>query len=98
MSDTGAEKDALAGVVVKDLYYNYGFSSWAYPVLKGIDLNVAAGTIYGLLGPSGCGKTTLLKCVIGTLKPDSGRVRLFGRLPGTVKSRVPGVGVGYMPQ
>ena len=50
-------------------------------------------------GPSGCGKTTLLKCIVGKLKFDSGSVDVFGEPPGPkAKSGVPGRRVGYMPQ
>jgi len=41
------------------------------------------GHIYGLLGPSGCGKTTLLRLVIGRLKPDAGEIDVLGYQPGT---------------
>ncbi|CAG2112683.1 unnamed protein product, partial [Medioppia subpectinata] len=54
--------------------------------------------IYGLLGSSGCGKTTLLKCALGRLEPSKGSIHLFGRKPGSPESKVPGPGVGYMPQ
>lgn len=47
-------------------------------ILKSISLNVPYGSIFGLLGPSSCGKTTLLRCLVGLLKPDSGSIRLFG--------------------
>ena len=50
------------------------------------------------LGPSGCGKTTLLKCIVGKLKLNSGTVRVFGEEPGTPGCGVPGSRVGYMPQ
>lgn len=53
---------------------------------------------YGLLGPSGCGKTTLLRCVVGRLKPNEGYVRIFGFQPGEPGSQIPGPGIGYMPQ
>ena len=42
------------------------------------------GHIYGLLGPSGCGKTTLLRCVVGRLKPTGGAVRVLGHSPGSI--------------
>ncbi|HZY03140.1 MAG TPA: ABC transporter ATP-binding protein [Anaeromyxobacteraceae bacterium] len=48
-------------------------------VLKGIDLDVEAGTTVVVLGASGSGKTVLLKHVIGLLKPDRGSVRVDGR-------------------
>ena len=51
-----------------------------------------------ILGPSGCGKTTLLKCIVGKLKVESGSVRVFGEPPGTAGCGVPGSRVGYMPQ
>lgn len=53
---------------------------------------------YGLLGPSGCGKTTMLKCIVGRIKPRAGSVLVFGLQPGDGLSGVPGRDVGYMPQ
>ncbi|KAG7190251.1 hypothetical protein KM043_006370 [Ampulex compressa] len=53
---------------------------------------------YGLLGASGCGKTTLLSCVVGVRKLDSGNIWVLGGHPGTKGSGIPGPRVGYMPQ
>jgi ABC-type multidrug transport system ATPase subunit len=53
---------------------------------------------YGLLGPSGCGKTSLLRCIVGTLKPNEGSIKIFGKTPGEPESKVPGSLIGYMPQ
>ncbi len=47
-------------------------------VLRGIDLEVAAGECLVLLGPSGCGKTTLLRLVAGLEKPDAGTISIAG--------------------
>jgi ABC-2 type transport system ATP-binding protein len=47
-----------------------------------LDLEVRAGEVYGFLGPNGAGKTTTLRMLLGLVRPTSGEVRLFGRLPG----------------
>src|SRR5438270_5379117 len=47
-------------------------------VLDGIDLNVAAGTIFALLGPNGAGKTTMVQILSTLLSADSGEVRVAG--------------------
>ena len=47
--------------------------------LDQISLEVGQGEILGLLGPNGAGKTTLIRTVLDIIKPDSGRVELFGR-------------------
>jgi ABC-2 type transport system ATP-binding protein len=64
-------------------------------VVKGIDLDVRRGEIYGLLGPNGAGKTTTLKIVLGLLRADRGTVRLFGKPPGDPASRLK---VGFLPE
>jgi ABC-2 type transport system ATP-binding protein len=46
--------------------------------LRGLDLTVAAGTIYGLLGPNGAGKTTTIRILATLLRPDSGSATLLG--------------------
>jgi ABC-type multidrug transport system ATPase subunit/ABC-type multidrug transport system permease subunit len=85
-------------VEVKDVTFTYGFGKKSLLTLKKINVSVPQGKIYALLGSSGCGKTTLLRCVLGRLKPQSGMIRVFGREPGSPFSPVPGPGVGYMPQ
>src|ERR1700683_2314922 len=46
--------------------------------LDGLDLNVPAGSIYGLLGRNGAGKTTVIKILMGMVHPSSGRASIFG--------------------
>ncbi len=46
--------------------------------LRGLDLNVKYGEIYGLLGPNGAGKTTTLRIIVGLLKKDRGIVKVSG--------------------
>jgi iron complex transport system ATP-binding protein len=54
------------------------FSYRDKPVFEGIHFSVDKGEIFCLLGPNGCGKTTLLDCILGTLRPDKGRILLDG--------------------
>ncbi|MDP8900504.1 MAG: ABC transporter ATP-binding protein, partial [Actinomycetota bacterium] len=66
-------------------------------VLKGANLEVEGGEIFGLIGPSGAGKSTLLKILTGYLEPSEGAVEVLGQAPTTFaaeeKRRV-----GFMPQ
>lgn len=64
-------------------------------VLNGVSLRVGSSEVYGLLGPNGAGKSTLMNIVSGLLKPDKGRVLVYGESPEN-----PGVkrAIGYCPQ
>jgi ABC-2 type transport system ATP-binding protein len=48
------------------------------PVLRGLDLSVRRGEVFGYLGPNGSGKTTTLKILMGLLRPDRGSARVLG--------------------
>jgi ABC-2 type transport system ATP-binding protein len=48
------------------------------PTLRGLDLRVPPGSIFGFLGRNGAGKTTTIKTLMGLLHPDSGSARVFG--------------------
>lgn len=49
------------------------------PVLRGVDLVVPEGCLYGLIGPGAAGKSVLLKMLTGLLRPDNGRVLVAGK-------------------
>ncbi|MDR0808238.1 MAG: ATP-binding cassette domain-containing protein [Gemmobacter sp.] len=51
----------------------------ANEVLRGVDLTVAKGTSMVIIGGSGTGKSVLLKCILGLVRPDEGRITLSGR-------------------
>jgi len=52
-------------------------------VLDGIDLDVAEGTVVGIIGPSGCGKTTLMRAVVGVQIVKGGEVTVLGEPAGS---------------
>jgi len=64
--------------------------------LRGIDLQVQRGEIFGFLGPNGAGKTTTIRCMLDMIRPDGGKVLLLGLNPQVdpvaVQSRT-----GYLP-
>ena len=51
-----------------------------FHALKGVDMQVHRGEIFGLLGPNGAGKTTMLRMLVGLIAPSAGRVTYFGEL------------------
>jgi len=63
--------------------------------VRDLDLQVAAGEVYGLLGPNGSGKSTTLKIILGLVSPTRGRTEIFGRDSSRVDSRE---AVGFLPE
>ncbi|MGB8427985.1 MAG: ATP-binding cassette domain-containing protein, partial [Desulfobacterales bacterium] len=51
----------------------------AAPVLKDLDFTLSARDRIGLIAPNGSGKTTLFHIIMGLLKPEAGRIEIFGR-------------------
>lgn len=49
--------------------------------LDDLNLNIAPGEVHGYLGPNGAGKSTTMRVLLGLLRPDAGRIQLFGRDP-----------------
>ncbi len=63
--------------------------------VRGLDLEVAPGQVYGLLGPNGSGKSTTLKIILGLVSPTRGSTAIFGRDSREVGSRE---AVGFLPE
>lgn len=72
---------------------NVSFSYSRVPVLQNVTFSVDQKEFLAVIGPNGGGKSTLVKLMLGLLKPDSGQIRVFGKPPGKVSSCF-----GYVPQ
>ena len=66
--------------------------------LRDVSVNIAPGSLTGLLGPNGCGKTTLLKLLSGVLKPELGSVRLGDRELRLLSARAVAQQIAVVPQ
>ncbi len=61
-------------IEIKELKHRYG----KHVVYEGLSMSFEPGKVYGLLGKNGVGKTTLIKILMGFLRPESGECRVFG--------------------
>ena len=80
-----------AAISIRDLVVDRG----GHRVLDGVSMEVAAGSITGLLGPSGCGKSTLMRSIVGVQIVASGQVDVLGLPAGSQDLRSE---VGYVTQ
>jgi len=84
--------DTQPALTIHGLTKTYG----RVPALRGVDLEVGRGEIFGFLGPNGAGKTTTIRCLLDLIRPDGGTARVLGLDP-----RADPVGVraraGYLP-
>jgi ABC-2 type transport system ATP-binding protein len=63
--------------------------------VDGVSFSVGRGEVVGLLGPNGAGKTSVIKILLGLVRPDAGEVLLLGRPAGDPRARAR---VGYLPE
>jgi ABC-2 type transport system ATP-binding protein len=92
MSDGTTETTADLAIETHGLRKTFG----AFEALKGVDLQVPRGSIFGLVGPNGAGKTTTFSILCGFLSPTSGTARVLGK---AAHDRVGLFGrVGALPQ
>lgn len=72
---------------------NLSFSYQEMSVLKDISFEIQQGQFVGMIGPNGGGKTTLLKLILGFLKPSLGQIQVFGQNPLAARRNM-----AYVPQ
>ncbi|MGQ9476280.1 MAG: ABC transporter ATP-binding protein [Actinomycetota bacterium] len=84
-------------LVIEDLHKSYPskLGRPPRPALRGLELEVPRGSVVGLLGPNGAGKTTTLKAILGLVRPDRGRILLFGEEGSRPRARSR---VGFLPE
>ncbi len=75
------------------LLEDVSFAYQGVPVLEGVSFAVREHEPVCMVGPNGGGKTTLVKLILGLLRPDRGQVHVFGLPPQRARLRI-----GYMPQ
>jgi branched-chain amino acid transport system ATP-binding protein len=82
-------------IQAKNLNTYYGASH----ILRGIDFSVARGETIGLMGRNGMGKSTLLKSIMGLVKPRGGTVEIAGRpMTGRAPYEIAKLGIAYVPE
>jgi zinc transport system ATP-binding protein len=77
-------------IKIENLNFSYELNNL---VLKDVSLTIAKGQSACIVGPNGGGKSTLLKLMLGLLKPDSGKIEICGQTPEEARLKI-----GYMPQ
>jgi len=83
----------MNAIEIKDFVKKYG----AIEAVKGINLNVAEGSLFGLIGPDGAGKTTLMRAICTLLLPDEGSITVNGFDTKKDLLKIRAI-LGYMPQ
>ena len=71
---------------------NRGLRKEEFWAVQGVSFELKGGETLGMIGPNGAGKTTLLRMLTGLIKPDVGRIRIFGKLQALIA-----LGAGFNP-
>jgi len=79
-------------IEVHNLYKSYG----KVAALRGVNIEVREGELFGFLGPNGAGKTTTIRCILDMIRPQSGSIQVMGIDPQKNPREVHAM-VGYLP-
>jgi zinc transport system ATP-binding protein len=74
-------------------FENVTFGYTDVPVVEDVNFTIRKGEFISVVGPNGGGKTTLLKMILGLIKPDRGKILIMGKSPGSMRKKI-----GYLPQ
>ena len=96
-TDTAAAADLVAGLPASPAVWCSGLRKryGRRTAVDDVSFSVARGEVLGLLGPNGAGKTSVIKMLLGLVRPDAGEVLLLGRRASDPRSRS---AVGYLPE
>ena len=78
-------------IKAENLYFKYEDTD--KPILEDVSFTIFDKEFVSIIGPNGGGKSTLIKLIIGLLKPDSGKIEILGQNPQGMQSQI-----GYVPQ
>lgn len=88
-SQRSEKRERNAAIEVQDLEVRVRGSI----ILEAINLTVEPGDFLGIIGPNGGGKTTLLRALLGLVRPERGTIRIFGKPPSEARGQM-----AYVPQ
>jgi len=84
-------------IKLEEIYRSFKNHFWQpkKQVLRNISLEIHKGEVFGFLGPNGAGKTTTIKIITGLIRPDSGRVSVFGHPVDSLEAKR---NIGFLPE
>ncbi len=89
MASMTSTEVSAAAIRFDDVSFSYEDS----PIIQHASFHLHKGSFAALVGPNGAGKTTALRLILGLIKPQAGKVSIFGRPPETARGKI-----GYVPQ
>lgn len=95
---TSSHNDSEAVLQLRGLSKHYGAGPALLKALDGVDLDVPAGQLFGLIGHNGAGKSTLFKLLLGLIRPTAGSLRVLGEPVDGPRFRALRRQLGYLPE